>query len=110
MDLMLVVAIIQSSSLGAVENGLQQMGVRDITVTKVRGYGEYVDFLSRDHLVEQVKIEVFAPRDRAERIASVIVDAAHVESSGDGIVATLLVESILDVRTRSEAVPNAPRG
>jgi nitrogen regulatory protein P-II 1 len=110
MDLMLVVAIIQSSSLEAVEKGLQQMGVRDITVTKVRGYGEYVDFLSRDHLGEQVKIEVFAPRDRAQHIASAIVDAAHVESSGDGIVATLRVESILDVRTRSEAVPNAPRG
>jgi|GEM_PF-4017453 len=65
MDRMLVVAIIRSSSLEAAEKGLQQIGVRDITVTKVRTYAEHVDFLSRDHLVEQVKIEVFAAQDRA---------------------------------------------
>ena len=109
MDLMLVVAIIRSSSLEAAEKGLRQIGVRDITVTKVRTYAEHADFLSRDSLVDQVKIEVFARRDRAQHIASEIAAAANMESTaGDGVVATLRVESILKPSTRSSGLRFAP--
>lgn len=108
MDHMLVVAIIRSSSLEAAEKGLQQIGVRDITVTKVRTYSEHADFLSRDSLVDQVKIEVFAPRDQGQHIASAIAAAANMESSGDGVVATLRVESMLKPSTRSSGMRSAP--
>jgi len=99
MDLMLVVAIIPSSYLEAAEKGMQQIGVRDITVTKVRTYAAHVDFLSRDNLVDQVKIEVFASQERAQRVASAIAAAANIESPGDGVVATLRVESMLNPST-----------
>lgn len=92
MELALVVAIVGVASLEVAEKGLQEVGVRDITVTKVKGYGEYADFLSRDHLVERVKIEAFVPRHRAQLVANVMVKAAG--AAGEEFVAILPVDAL----------------
>lgn len=106
MELRVVVAIIRPSVLEPVEKRLQEIGVRGITVSRTKGYGEYANFFSRDWLVDQVKIEIFTEHDRAELIAATIVDAAHTGSPGDGIVAILPVEKVFSVGTRSEDIPN----
>lgn len=99
MECVLVVAILRRSSLEAAEKRLQHIGVRDITVTKARGYGEHADLLSSDHLVEQVKIEVFAPRDRAGLIASTIVEAGFGGAGEGEVVAILPVEAMIGGRS-----------
>lgn len=109
-ELALVVAIIHGFALEVAEAKLHEMGVRGITVTKVKGYGEYANFYARDWMVDEVKIEVFAARDQAERIAGAILDAAHTGSPGDGIVAILPVETLLSARTRAEVIPKPLRG
>ena len=109
-ELALVVAIVHGLALEAAEAKLHELGVRGITVTKVKGYGEYANFYARDWMVDEVKIEVFAARDQAERIADAILDAAHTGSPGDGIVAILPVETLLSARTRAEVIPNRLRG
>lgn len=96
MEIVLVVAIIRRASLEAAERGLREMGVRGITVTRVKGYGEYADFLASDHLVEQVKIEAFAPRDRAELIANAILQATG--SGVDEVAAILPVDIVFGGR------------
>lgn len=110
MDLALVVAIVRGLALEAAEANLHEMGVRGITVTKVRGYGEYANFYARDWMMDQVKIEVFAAREQAERVAGAILDAAHTGSPGDGIVAILPVATLLSARTRSDVILNRLRG
>jgi len=102
----LVVAIIRGLALEAAEKKLQGLGVRGITVSKVKGYGEYANFYTRDWMVDQVKMEVFAARNQVERIAGAILDAAHTGSPGDGIVAILPVETVISARTRAEVIPN----
>lgn len=113
MELVLVVGIIRASALEATERALQRIGVRGITVFRGRGFGEHHlashDFLSRDWSDDDVKIEIYAARERAELIESTIMDAAHTGSPGDGIVAILPVERVFSVRTRAETVPNRPR-
>ena len=106
MELALVVAIIRSLALEDAEKRLQEIGVRGITVTKVKGYGEHANFFTRDWMTDEVKIEVFAARDKVERIAAAILDAAHTGSPGDGIVAILPVDQVFSARTRAEAIPN----
>ena len=91
MEFALVVAIVGFASLDAAEKGLRQMGVRHITVTKVRGYGESADFLSHDHLVERVKIEAFVPLDKASASASALLDAAG--RGGEELVAIFPVDA-----------------
>jgi nitrogen regulatory protein P-II 1 len=109
MDFTLVVAIVPPVELEAVEERLKKIGVRGITVSKAKGYGAYANFFSHDWMVEQVRVEVFAERDRAELIAQAIMDAVDSDSPGAGIVAILPVEKVYSVRTRAEAVPNRPR-
>lgn len=99
MEHALVIAIVRRSSLEAVEERLQSMGVRRITVSKVRGHGEYADFLSRDQLVEQVKIETFARREQAPAIAQAILETAAIASADDGLVALLPVQIVTSERS-----------
>lgn len=106
MELKVVIAIVRPGVLEPVEKRLQEIGVRGITVSRTKGYGEYANFFSRDWMVDQVRIEIFTPRDRAELIAAAILDAAHTGSPGDGIVAILPVERVFSITTRSEDIPN----
>ncbi len=56
-----------------------------------------------------MKIEIWVEQDRAESIVAAIMDAAHAEFAGGGIVAVLPVEKVYSVRTRREEAPNRIR-
>ncbi len=94
-----VTAIVRASVLERVERRLHDQCVPGLSVTKVKGYGEYANFFARDWLVEHVRIEIFVTRERAEAIAQTIVTAARTGDPGDGIVAVLPVEALYHVRT-----------
>jgi nitrogen regulatory protein P-II 1 len=105
MDIRLIVAIIRRDRLEAVEKRLQQVGVERINVSKVKGYGEYHDFFTRDWMVEEVKLEIFTKKEEVEVITAAVMEAAHTGLPGDGVVAVVPVEKFFLVRTRSEATP-----
>ena len=113
MDLALVVAIVHTDKLGAVERKLQSIGVRGVTVIRARGFGEHTmhhDILGHQLMADQVKLEIYVADDRADAVASASIDAAHTGAPGDGIVAILPVRRVFSIRTRSDAVPNrAPK-
>ena len=108
MEHALVVAIIRRSALEATESKLQEIGVRGFTVIAVRGRGATIaaghNFLEKDVLEDEVKIEIYAAREKARRVVDAIVDVTHTGSPGGGIVAVLPVESVISARTRSEAI------
>lgn len=103
MEFRKVTSIIQSGVLEKVEKGLQKIGVRGISVTKVKGFGEYANFYSRDWMisVSHVRIEIFTEKAKVKAIVNAILEAAHLGIPGDGIVAVLPVEQIFRVRTKS---------
>ena len=105
MDIRIIVAIIRRDRLEQVEKKLQDIGVERISVSKVKGYGEYHNFFARNWMVEEVRIEIFTRKDEVESIATAIMDAAHTGLPGDGVVAVMPVEKFLLIRTRSEATP-----
>jgi nitrogen regulatory protein P-II 1 len=76
--------------------------VPGISVTKVKGFGEYVNFYQPDWLCTHVRIEVFTSTLKADEIAEAIIDAAHTGLDGDGIVAILPVESVYHIRTKEK--------
>lgn len=98
-----VTAIIHRNVLEDVEAVLQQAGSGGITVTKVKGYGEYADFYERDWLTTHVRVEIFTTAARADPLAQLIADTAHTGLAGDGIVAILPVERVIRIRTRATA-------
>ncbi len=97
-----VTAIFRIDLLEKVETRLQELGIEGLTVTKVKGYGEYADFYAKDWLSSYARIEIFLEKDKAEVTAQAIMDAASLDLAGDGIVAILPVEKLYRIRTKSE--------
>jgi nitrogen regulatory protein P-II 1 len=94
MDVNLIIATIRSDRLEPVEKKLQDIGVKRINVSKVKGYGEYHDFFARDWMVEEVRLEIFTRKDEVETITTAIMDTAHTGLPGDGIIAVIPVEKL----------------
>lgn len=103
MEIRKVTAIIRTDVLEEVEAKLQELRVPGITVTRVRGYGAYANLFRPDWLVTHARIEIFMERERAYAVARAIVDTAHRGIPGDGIVVVLPVETVLRIRSKSEA-------
>lgn len=102
MEFRKVTAIIRPDCLEKVEKALQALEVPGISVTKVKGYGEYANFYTPDWMLTHARVEVFIGQHRAEQVARAIMDAAHTGMEGDGIVAVLPVESVYHIRTREK--------
>ena len=98
-----VTAIIRRLALERVEKRLIELGVPGITVTKVKGFGEYADFFASDWQSEHVRIEIFVRCDAADALVRAIIDEAHTGVAGDGIVAVLPAETVWRVRTGDQA-------
>lgn len=98
----MVNAIVRFSDLKRIEDALARANVRGITVTGVKGYGEYKNFFTADWKVSYARMEIFTARP--EEIADIIVNAAHTGNAGDGIVAISPVEKLIRIRNRHEVM------
>ncbi len=106
MELKKIMAIIRGRVLEDVEEKLKRIGVRGLTVTRVKGYGESKSIWAKDWLGEYARIEIFAGKNKADAIAAVIMEVAHTGGPGDGIICILPVEKIFRIRTKSEIRPD----
>ncbi len=99
-------AIIKPFKLDEVKEALNEIGLRGMTVTEVKGFGrqkghtelyrgaEYVvDFLPK------VKIEIVMEDGLVERAMEVITQAARTERIGDGKIFVTTVEQAVRIRT-----------
>lgn len=101
-----VTAIIRSDALDKVERRLQEVGAPGISVTQVKGYGEYADHYSHDMLTTHTQIEIITAAKHAEAFAQAIMDGAHSGVAGDGIVAVMPVSKVYRIRHRAEVRPD----
>ncbi|MEZ5823601.1 MAG: P-II family nitrogen regulator [Geminicoccaceae bacterium] len=99
-------AIIKPFKLDEVKEALQEVGLKGMTVTEVKGFGrqkghtelyrgaEYVvDFLPK------VKIEIVVDDDLVERAVEAIQQAAKTDRIGDGKIFVLPVDNAVRIRT-----------
>lgn len=73
MGLKYMIAIIRPEVLDALEAALARLQVRGLSVSRIKGFGEYVDYLAKSHLTEHVKVEVFVEDSKVDAIATVIM-------------------------------------
>jgi nitrogen regulatory protein P-II 1 len=106
MELRKVNAIIRSRLLEDVEERLKKIGIKGLTVTRVKGYGEAKSIWSQDWLGAHARIEIYTEKTKADKIVSAILEVAHTGGPGDGIICILPVEKIYRIRTKSEIRPN----
>ncbi len=95
-----ITAIVRPDLLNKIENALKDAGVPGVSVSQVKGYGEYANLYVRDGMVSATRIEVFVDAECAQAVAQAIMLAAHTGLEGDGIVAIAPVEQIYHIRTK----------
>ncbi len=103
MQLRKVTAIVRSALIESIEQQLIAIGVRGITVTRVKGFGEYSDFYSRDWMSEHMRIEIFLSADRVQTVCETIMSSARTGSPGDGVLAVLPLEELYRIRDGAPA-------
>lgn len=99
-------AVIKPFKLDEVKEALQEIGLKGMTVTEVKGFGrqkghtelyrgaEYVvDFLPK------VKIELVVEDSLVERAVETIRQAARTDRIGDGKIFVIPVEDAIRIRT-----------
>ncbi len=106
MQLKKIVAIVRSSVLESVEKRLRESGVKGISVSSIKGYGEYANLYKADRMVTNVKIEIFTELSAVDAIVTAIMETAHLGIEGDGFVAVLPVEKLYRIRTKAEIEPH----
>jgi nitrogen regulatory protein PII len=102
-------AIIKPFKLDDVKDALNEIGIKGMTITEVKGYGrqkghteiyrgaEYVvDFIPK------IKLEVVVPAEIADQVVEKIRQAANSGKIGDGKIFVMPVERIVRVRTGEE--------
>jgi nitrogen regulatory protein PII len=102
-------AIIKPFKLDEVKDALNEMGIKGMTVSEVKGYGrqkghteiyrgaEYVvDFIPK------TKIEIVIGADQVDQVVEKIRNAANSGKIGDGKIFVTSVERIVRVRTGEE--------
>lgn len=99
----LIVAIIRTDQIKAVEETLRELRVSGLSVSHVKGYGEYVDLFAGDWMTSSARVEILTSAERTPAIVQAILSNASTGTRGDGIVSVLPVESVWRVRTRSRA-------
>ncbi|MCG6929561.1 MAG: P-II family nitrogen regulator [Desulfofustis sp.] len=102
-------AIIKPHKLDDVKEGLNELGIKGMTISEVKGYGrqkghteiyrgaEYVvDFIPK------VKIELVVPADMADQVVEKIRASANTGKIGDGKIFVMPIERVVRVRTGEE--------
>ena len=99
-------AIIKPFKLDDVKEALNEIGIRGMTISEVKGYGrqkghkeiyrgaEYVvDFIPK------VKIEIIVDAAQLDQVVETVRESAHTGKLGDGKIFVLPVEEVIRVRT-----------
>ena len=108
----LITAIVRPEKLGELILALIDHGVRGLTVTDVRGFGQQYGRLAgsatkvtgrpSEHmavLLAKVRLDLVVLDDDAETIVEAIAKHARTETMGDGKIWVTPVDSALRVRT-----------
>ncbi|HID48782.1 MAG TPA: P-II family nitrogen regulator, partial [Chromatiales bacterium] len=101
MEFAKVIAIIRPEVCSKVEEKLKEIGVSGVSITNIKGWGEYVDFYREDWLVDHVQLEIYCTSEKAGELAEQLMEAAHTGLEGDGIVAVVPVQAVYHIRTRT---------
>jgi len=97
-----VIAIIRCDAIEQVEQCLRELGVPGISVSNVKGYGEYANFYCHDSTTTHARIEIFTAAAQADAVAQAIMEVAYSGEPGDGIVIVQPVSKAYRIRHRAE--------
>ncbi len=93
-----VIAILNITDYGLISEQLKELHIPGVTVSKVQGYGDYVNEYAEFGFSENMKIEIYTIEDQAENIANLLSALANKMTEGGGIIAIEPLTKLLNVR------------
>jgi nitrogen regulatory protein P-II 1 len=105
----LVTAIVKPHKLDEVKEALQELGIKGLTVSEVRGYGRQRGhtevYRGAEYAVEfvpKVKLEILSDAAEVGDVIDTIVKHAQSGQVGDGKVWVTTVDQVVRIRTAEE--------
>ena len=99
-------AVIKPFKLDEVKEALQEIGLKGMTVTEVKGFGRqkghtelYRGAEYEVNFLPKVRLEVVLADDKVDVACEAIRSAANTEKIGDGKIFVLPVEGAIRIRT-----------
>ncbi|MFH1019532.1 MAG: P-II family nitrogen regulator [Pseudomonadota bacterium] len=99
-------AIIKPFKLDEVKDALNEMGIKGMTISEVKGYGRQKGhkeiYRGAEYIVDfipKVKIEIIVEAAMVEPVVTKIRETANTGKIGDGKIFVLPVEEVIRVRT-----------
>jgi len=99
-------AIIKPFKLDDVKEALNEMGIKGMTITEVKGYGRQKGhkeiYRGAEYIVDfipKAKMEIIVEASQVDEVVEKIIGAAKTGKIGDGKIFVLPVEEVIRVRT-----------
>ncbi len=99
-------AIIKPFKLDEVKVALNDIGIKGLTITEVKGYGRQKGhaevYRGAEYIVEfipKIKLEIIIDAERVDEVVNKIVETARTGKIGDGKIFVSPVDEVLRVRT-----------
>lgn len=108
MNMQYIVAIVPPEMVESLGVTLRNLHVGGITLTKVKGFGEYKNFYSNDWLSEHTKIEIFAEESKVGALLDALWETGAADVPGSGIVAVIPVGTFFHLRAGAASAPTSP--
>lgn len=98
-----IVAVVQPAVVATLEAKPSSLGVDGITLTKVRGFGEFKCFRALDWLSEHLKAGVYVEASMRNALLDTLREIADADGPGARVLAAMPVDRFLQLRTDADA-------
>lgn len=99
-------AIIKPFKLDDVKEALNEMGIKGMTISEVKGYGRQKGhkeiYRGAEYIIDfipKAKMEIIVEASQVDEVVEKILSAANTGKIGDGKIFVLPVEEVIRVRT-----------
>lgn len=99
-------AIIRTESLDNVKKALDEIGIKGMTISEVKGRGQQKGIIQRwrgeEYKIDflpKTKIEIVAKSEDVDKIIDRIVESAKTGNFGDGKIFVIPIEEAIRIRT-----------
>ena len=93
-----VVAILNITDYGLISTSIQKLDIPGVTVSVVKGFGDYINEFNEFGFSDNLKVEVYTSAEQAETVADTLSRLGNEMTEGGGVVAIEPVSQLLNVR------------
>lgn len=93
-----VTAIFNMTDYALISDDLTALDIPGVSVTKVEGFGDYVNEFAEHGFSENMKIEIYTTAEQAQDVAHLLAQRANEMTEGGGVVAIEPVTELFNVK------------